>query len=125
MIELAQQVPAELKMLRRKGERPVEKWVLRKACEDLLPADILWRDKEQFDEGSGTVDIVAECAASYLSADEARTYITEHPVAELRSQEEAAYHKLLTEAYDQPEQVLCNVARWTDRPDDLYEPVGS
>lgn len=29
-----------------------ETWVLRKACEDLLPAKLVWRKKAQFDEGS-------------------------------------------------------------------------
>ena len=48
MIEEAQKVPARLQL--RDG---IEKWVLRKACEDLLPSAILWRKKEQFDEGSG------------------------------------------------------------------------
>ena len=39
------------------GQR-MEKWILRKACEDLLPPEIVWRTKEQFDEGSGTVDLL-------------------------------------------------------------------
>ena len=34
------------------GER-MEKWVLRKAFEDYLPDDILWRQKEQFSDGVG------------------------------------------------------------------------
>lgn len=31
----------------------IEKWVLRKAFEDLLPQEILWRQKEQFSDGVG------------------------------------------------------------------------
>ena len=58
MIELAQTIPPELKLKKDNGPRAVEKWVLRKACEDLLPAEIVWRDKEQFDEGSGTIDLL-------------------------------------------------------------------
>jgi asparagine synthase (glutamine-hydrolysing) len=35
------------------AERPIEKWVLRKAFEGLLPDSILWRQKEQFSDGVG------------------------------------------------------------------------
>ena len=31
----------------------MEKWVLRKAFEDLLPESIAWRQKEQFSDGVG------------------------------------------------------------------------
>jgi len=33
--------------------RPIEKWVLRKAFEELLPDAIVWRQKEQFSDGVG------------------------------------------------------------------------
>jgi asparagine synthase (glutamine-hydrolysing) len=33
--------------------RPIEKWVLRKSFEGLLPDSILWRQKEQFSDGVG------------------------------------------------------------------------
>ena len=31
----------------------MEKWVLRKAFEDILPESIAWRQKEQFSDGVG------------------------------------------------------------------------
>jgi len=34
-------------------EHPIEKWVLRKAFEDMLPESIAWRQKEQFSDGVG------------------------------------------------------------------------
>ena len=34
-------------------EERMEKWVLRKAFEDLLPKEITWRQKEQFSDGVG------------------------------------------------------------------------
>jgi asparagine synthase (glutamine-hydrolysing) len=42
-----------------------EKWVLREAVADLLPADIVWRTKAQFDEGSGVGDLVARALAEH------------------------------------------------------------
>src|SRR5574344_879461 len=35
------------------GKQRMEKWILRKAFEDCLPADIVWRQKEQFSDGVG------------------------------------------------------------------------
>jgi len=115
MIELAQTIPPELKLYGNGGLQLVEKWMLRRACEDLLPAEIVWRDKEQFDEGSGTVDLLAEIIDRWMPAAEAREYLRRHPAVRLRSQEECLYHKLLCEAYADPIPVIKNVARWTDR----------
>jgi len=112
MIELAQTIPPDLKLHRNGGARPVEKWVLRKACEDLLPVEIIWRDKEQFDEGSGTVDLLTEALEGLMAAAEARHYSALHPEARLRSPEECLYHKLLCDAYSDPAPVLKNVAHW-------------
>lgn len=116
MIELAQTIPSELKLYGNGGQRPVEKWVLRRSCEDLLPHDIVWRDKEQFDEGSGTVDLLAEIADRWMAHAEATRYSAYHPDARLRSPEECLYHKTLCESYADPTPVLQNVARWADRP---------
>ena len=35
------------------GKQRMEKWILRKAFEDCLPAEIVWRQKEQFSDGVG------------------------------------------------------------------------
>ena len=65
-------------------------------------------------------------------AEDAEAYAARFPAARLRSAEECAYHKLLCEAYDNSPLVLDNVARWSDRPDELgldgehrVEPMGS
>ena len=122
MIELAQAIPADWKL--RDGPRGrVEKWILRKACEDLLPPEILWRDKEQFDEGSGTLDLLPDALEPFgLNAERAERYRAAHPGVSLRSPEECVYHGLLTEAYDEPEAILSNVARWAERPAPLTPP---
>jgi asparagine synthase (glutamine-hydrolysing) len=46
LIAFAQSIPASLKLKVDPGTRATtEKWVLRKACEDLLPAEVIWRKK--------------------------------------------------------------------------------
>ncbi len=113
MIKLGQRIPAQFKLS--VGERP-EKWILRKAFEDLLPEEIVWRDKEQFDEGSGTVDLVNHALAGIMSENEAILYRERHANEKLRSAEECHYHKLFMEVFDHPEPILKNVGRWAERP---------
>ncbi len=116
LIELAQQIPPQMKLRTGSEGRRVEKWILRKACEDLLPEDVLWREKKQFDEGSGTVDLLDESLRGILPPEQAALYETEHPDARLRSAEECAYHRIAREVFEDAELVLKNVARWSDRP---------
>lgn len=116
MVDLAQQIPVSLK-LRPASENDqllIEKWVLRKAFEDLLPPSIVWRRKEQFDEGSGTADLLPRLLASAMSEEEAAAYRLEFPGVVLRSAEECFYHRILVAAYENPEPVLANVARWAE-----------
>jgi len=116
-IALAQRIPAALKLRVDAEGTPVEKWILRKAGEGLLPDDILWRKKEQFDEGSGTADLMTAGLDHFLPPSEFAAYADRYEEDRLRSREEAAYHKLLCDGFEDDELVLRNVARWTDRPD--------
>jgi asparagine synthase (glutamine-hydrolysing) len=112
-IALALTVPAELKMASMEDGRLIEKWILRKAVEDLLPSDIVWRTKEQFDEGSGTLALLADVLGPMVATIDVERYraAAKEPI---RSAEEAYYHRLLCEGYPRPEMILANVARWTD-----------
>jgi len=112
-IALALSVPTELKVAAVPDGRLMEKWILRTACEDLLPAEIVWRTKEQFDEGTGTIDLLAEALGPLLADIEVDVYRarTNEPV---RSREEALYHRIFCEGLSRPEMILPNVARWTD-----------
>ena len=125
MIALAQTIPPELKLATDDQGRKVEKWILRKACEDLLPPEIIWRGKEQFDEGSGTVDLIETLWEYWLSPPDADAYAQRHTKARLRSGEECAYHKLLSESYNGSVVILDNVARWSHRPQELGTITGS
>jgi Asparagine synthase (glutamine-hydrolyzing) len=49
----------------------MEKWVLRKAFEDLLPKEVAWRQKEQFSDGVGYswIDTLKERVEEIISDD--------------------------------------------------------
>ena len=117
LIRVAQSIAPELKLLKNDNGHVIEKWVLRKAFEDLLPSEIVWRNKEQFDQGSGTTDFLADVVGRRMTTYEAEQYAETHPASHLRSLEECVYHKLLVEAFPRSSCVLGNVARWSDRPE--------
>jgi len=110
LIATALSIPIEL---RRPSTGGIEKAVLRKAVAELLPEAVVWRDKAQFDEGSGTADLLPELSTRIdLDAD---AYRAAHPDTALRSTEECWYHQLLVDGSEAPDVVLGSVARWTDR----------
>jgi len=117
LIRVAQAIAPELKLFGHDNGHIIEKWVLRKAFEDLLPSEIVWRNKEQFDQGSGTTDFLADVVGRWMTTHEAEQYAETHPVSHLRSLEECVYHKLLVEAFPHSSCVLDNVGRWSDRPE--------
>jgi len=111
MIEVAMSMPADVK-LKRIGDKQVEKWILRKAFEDLLPDEIVWRDKVQFDEGSGLADLMADEATRRENLGLAGS----DQVEDARSSEEAYYRTILAQTLEEPDQILSLVAHWDDRP---------
>ncbi len=93
MIETALTVDPALK--RRDGR---EKWILRKACADLLPSEIVWRKKAQFDQGSGL--------------DALLTSLTPGNATPSREIEEAWYRDTLAAQFDNPDRLLNLVGHW-------------
>jgi len=118
MVEFALTIPTELKLYRQDDGRRIEKWILRRAYEDLLPPETVWRTKEQFDEGSGTTDLIAEICKSGMSPSEAHEYAQRYPEDGLRSPEECMYHQVLLDVFSNAEPIRRNIARWSDRPFD-------
>ncbi|RIK35989.1 MAG: asparagine synthase B [Chloroflexi bacterium] len=109
-IQLGMSIPTELKLKAGRSGQRVEKWVLRQACEDLLPPEIVWRGKEKFGEGSGTIAMLQTALEPLLNDIDLAAY--QAKVGEpLRTAEEAYYHKLLAEAYSRPDLILRNVGR--------------
>jgi asparagine synthase (glutamine-hydrolysing) len=105
LIHFAQSIPASLKM--KVGETEdvptTEKWILRKACQDLLPTDLVWRKKAQFDEGSGTVEAL----------DIALSKISRRPSPIDRETEGALYESILRQQYRDVDYVLQCAGAWS------------
>lgn len=102
LIAFAQTIPAELKLFQEPNGRIVEKWILRKACEDLLPADIVWRTKAQFDEGSGTVDCLQRALQMATGV-----------VGDVERTDEARFYRSVVERhYTDPQRIFATAGTW-------------
>ncbi len=64
----------------------------------MLLSNIVWHDKEQFDEGSGTVDLLQSPISDATASINPHTYAARYPQDRLRSAEECFYHTLLIDA---------------------------
>ncbi|MFC1491973.1 asparagine synthase B [Nitrospinota bacterium] len=103
MIAFAQQIPVSLKLRGAVAGPRVEKWILRAAASGLLPHDIVWREKLQFDEGSGTVDTLPEVLRRLAGTSNGGTD---------RAAERRLYRRLLIETYEDPGPVFANAGSW-------------
>jgi asparagine synthase (glutamine-hydrolysing) len=108
LIDFAQSIPASLKLCRTDPKaaestgETTEKWILRKACADLLPPELVWRKKAQFDEGSGTVDML----------NEALQMITGSTTPLDREAEAEAYRAILRSRYRDPDMIMAQAGNW-------------
>ncbi|WP_158735751.1 asparagine synthase B [Alteribacillus sp. YIM 98480] len=107
LIDYALKVPAELKL---HSDQRMEKWLLRKSFEGMLPEHVLWRKKEEFSEGSGALDILEIHANNAISEEEMNRLNKLAPV-NLRSKQEAMYYRIFKEHFPQ-ESALETVGRW-------------
>ncbi len=66
VVEFALRIPPHFKLYRR-GDEVIEKWILRRAVEDLLPASVLWRPKAKFWQGAGVQNLLEKYANEHIS----------------------------------------------------------
>jgi asparagine synthase (glutamine-hydrolysing) len=109
LLELVQQFPLDWK-LHDFNNQPVDKWILRRAFKDDLGVKVAWREKEQFDQGSGSSELLAAVAEEAISDVEFLEESAEAPV-QIRNKEELYYYRIFRTYY--PESVLPLVGRWT------------
>ena len=108
MIELGLSLPAGWKLA---GENQQEKRLLRWAFDGRLPEDFLWREKQQFGDGSGATSVLSERMAETVTEEEfERERTAVEPL--LRNREEVAYFRIFTEQLKgiRPRQTLSRFA---------------
>ena len=97
-MDVAMSINPEDKMIN--GER-MEKWVLRKAFEDMLPESVAWRQKEQFSDGVGYdwIDTLKEMVDSEVSDEQLENAKYKFPIQTPSSKEEFYYRSIFTDHF--------------------------
>ncbi|HOW10278.1 MAG TPA: asparagine synthase B [Bacteroidales bacterium] len=87
----------------------IEKWVLRKAFEDYLPASVVWRQKEQFSDGVGYnwIDTLKMLTAREVSDEQLRNAKYRFPVNPPMSKEEYYYRSIFSEHFPSDSAAAC------------------
>ncbi|MDR1340719.1 MAG: asparagine synthase B, partial [Prevotellaceae bacterium] len=81
--------------------RRMEKWILRKAFEDMLPESVVWRQKEQFSDGVGYnwIDTLKNTASSQISDEQFAKAAERFPINPPMSKEEYYYREIYEELF--------------------------
>lgn len=105
-IDVAMRINPQDKMIHsepldKSTRQAMEKWVLRKAFEDMLPESVAWRQKEQFSDGVGYswIDTLKEVVATEVSDEQLANAKYKFPLQTPTSKEEFYYRSIFTEHF--------------------------
>ncbi|MDR0507397.1 MAG: asparagine synthase B [Dysgonamonadaceae bacterium] len=98
-LDVAMRLNPEDKLSGLKGR--MEKWILRKAFEDMLPESVAWRQKEQFSDGVGYswIDTLRETASSQVSDEQFSKVAERFPINPPMTKEEYHYRTIFEELF--------------------------
>ncbi|XP_055547529.1 asparagine synthetase B [glutamine-hydrolyzing] [Wyeomyia smithii] len=97
----------------------VEKYILRQAFnQDYLPAEVLWRQKEQFSDGVGYswIDTITKYAAEHVSEEEFSMAAERFPLNPPPTKEAYYYRQIFEELFPH-KSCAATVQRWIPRTD--------
>ncbi len=97
-MDVAMRINPKDKMIQ--GER-MEKWVLRKAFEDMLPETVVWRQKEQFSDGVGYswIDTLKEVVNQAVTNEQMENAKYKFPIQTPTTKEEYYYRSIFSEHF--------------------------
>lgn len=97
-MDVAMKINPQDKMI---GNERMEKWVLRKAFEDMLPESVAWRQKEQFSDGVGYswIDTLKEVVAAEVTDEQLANAKYKFPIQTPTSKEEFYYRSIFAEHF--------------------------
>ncbi len=87
----------------------MEKWILRKAFEDYLPASVAWRQKEQFSDGVGYswIDSLKKLTGEKVSDEQMKSAKFRFPINTPMSKEEYFYRSIFAEHFPSDTAASC------------------
>jgi len=83
------------------GKDKMEKWILRKAFEELMPESVTWRQKEQFSDGVGYnwIDSLKDLTSRMVSDDQINSAKFRFPINTPMNKEEYFYRTIFSEHF--------------------------
>lgn len=134
-MDVAMRINPQDKMIN--GER-MEKWVIRKAFEDMLPASVAWRQKEQFSDGVGYswIDTLKEVVDREVTDEQMANAKFRFPLQTPQNKEEFYYRSIFEEHFPsdaaalsvpQEPSVACSTKialEWDEAFKNMNEPSG-
>ena len=105
-MDVAMRINPEDKMIN--GER-MEKWVVRKAFESMLPESVVWRQKEQFSDGVGYswIDTLKEVVDAEVSDEQLANAHFRYPIQTPQNKEEFYYRSIFESHFSSDAAALC------------------
>ena len=105
-MDVAMRINPEDKMIN--GER-MEKWVVRKAFEGMLPESVVWRQKEQFSDGVGYswIDTLKEVVDTEVSDEQLANAHFRYPIQTPQNKEEFYYRSIFESHFSSDAAALC------------------
>ena len=97
-VDVAMRLNPKDKMIN--GER-MEKWIIRKAFEDMLPESVAWRQKEQFSDGVGYswIDTLKEVVDTEVSDEQLANAKFRFPIQTPQNKEEFYYRSIFEDHF--------------------------
>ena len=97
-IEVAMNMNPKDKMI---NKDRIEKWVIRKAFEEYLPDEVLWRQKEQFSDGVGYswIDSLKDLVAKEITDEQMGSASKKYPINPPQNKEEYYYRRIFEEHF--------------------------
>jgi asparagine synthase (glutamine-hydrolysing) len=97
VVRYALAIPVRWKI---RGPESIEKWPLRKGLEEVLPDEVIWREKAKFWEGAGSANIIEEHANEVISDEEFKKERDLSKDFRIRSKEELLYYRIFKRFYE-------------------------
>ena len=97
-IEVAMNINPKDKMI---NKDRIEKWVIRKAFEEYLPDEVLWRQKEQFSDGVGYswIDSLKDLVSKEITDEQMESASKKYPINPPQNKEEYYYRRIFEEHF--------------------------
>jgi len=109
LVELSIRIPAEFKILRKKGIGIAKKWILRKAFEKEIPSEFIWRKKKTISKGAGIHSLIQDYFEKIITDDDFNAEKQLNSQIILGSKEELYYWRIFKSKFNLTAETLSEI----------------